>query len=164
MVVRLSKALLVLLVGLFALLVGVDNVVDYGTNYAFVDHVMTMDTVFPNSTLKWRAIMSPLLHQLAYAGIIAAEVVTGVLCILGATLLWRARGAASRTFNASKGVAVAGLTCGFALWFFGFLTVGGEWFQMWQSPTWNGQEAAFRFVASIGIVLVYLAQKDDELA
>jgi predicted small integral membrane protein len=35
---------------------------------------------------------------------------------------------------------------------------------MWQSPNWNGQEAAFRFVACIGIVLVYLAQKDDELA
>jgi predicted small integral membrane protein len=164
MIVRLSKALLVLLVGLFALLVGVDNIVDYGTNYAFVEHVMAMDTIFPNSTLKWRAITSPLLQQLGYASIIAAEIATGVLCILGALLLWRARGATSRTFNAAKSVAVAGLTLGFALWFFGFLPVGGEWFQMWQSPTWNGQEAAFRFVASIGIVLIYLTQKDDELA
>jgi predicted small integral membrane protein len=164
MVVRLSKALLVLLVGLFALLVGVDNVVDYGTNYAFVEHVMAMDTVFPNSTLKWRAITSPQLQQLGYAAIIAAEVATGLLCILGAILLWRARGAAARRFNAAKATAIAGLTLGFALWFFGFLTVGGEWFQMWQSPTWNGQEAAFRFVASIGVVLIYLALKDDELA
>ena len=34
MIVRLSKALLVLLVGLFSLLVGTDNMIDYGTNYA----------------------------------------------------------------------------------------------------------------------------------
>lgn len=163
MIVRLSKTLLVLLVGLFALLVGVDNIIDYATNYAFVDHVMAMDTVFPDSTLKWRAITSPALHHAAYAVIIAIELATGVLCVAGAARLWNARGASARSFNAAKDVAVAGLVCGFALWFFGFLTVGGEWFQMWQSPTWNGQEAAFRFVACIGIVLIFLNQKDAEL-
>ena len=46
MIVRLSKALLVALVGSFALLVGVDNIIDYGANLAFVQHVMSMDTVF----------------------------------------------------------------------------------------------------------------------
>jgi predicted small integral membrane protein len=49
------------------------------------------------------------------------------------------------------------------LWFGGFLVVGGEWFQMWQSKTWNGQEAAFRFVACIGLVLIFLNQPDGEL-
>lgn len=48
-------------------------------------------------------------------------------------------------------------------WFAGFLVVGGEWFQMWQSKTWNGQEAAFRFVACIGLVLIFLNQPDGEL-
>jgi predicted small integral membrane protein len=28
---------------------------------------------------------------------------------------------------------------------------------MWQSRTWNGEEAAFRMFASQGIVLVYLS-------
>jgi predicted small integral membrane protein len=54
-----------------------------------------------------------------------------------------------------------GLTAGFALWFFGFMVVGGEWFCMWQSPDWNGQESAFRFVACILLVLIYTAQHDD---
>jgi len=36
MVIRTAKVLLVLLIGLFSLLVGLDNIVDYGTNYAFV--------------------------------------------------------------------------------------------------------------------------------
>jgi predicted small integral membrane protein len=73
MIVRLSKALLVLMVGLFSLLVGADNIVDYGTNYAFVEHVMAMDTIFPNSTLTWRSITSDRLNEIAYALIIAGE-------------------------------------------------------------------------------------------
>jgi predicted small integral membrane protein len=164
MIARQSKALLVLLIGLFALLVGVDNIVDYGTNYAFVEHVMEMDTVLPDSTLKWRAISSDTLNHATYALIIAVEIVTGLLCVAGALRLWQVRGASAAQFNAAKDVAIAGLVLGICLWFFGFMTVAGEWFQMWQSKTWNGQEAAFRFVACIGIVLIFLNQRDDELA
>ncbi len=163
MIARLSKALLVLLIGLFSLLVGVDNIVDYATNYAFVEHVMEMDTIFPDSTLKWRAITSDTLNHATYALIIAVEIVTGLLCVAGALRLWQARGESAAQFNASKRVAMAGLVLGLALWFFGFMTVAGEWFQMWQSKTWNGQEAAFRFVVCIGLVLIFLNQHDDEL-
>ena len=164
MIVRLAKILLVCLVGLFSLLVGADNIVDYGTNYAFVQHVMSMDTVFPNSSLTWRAITNPALLHTAYGAIIAAELLTGMLCLLGAWRLWNARAYFASEFNAAKDVAIAGLVLGFALWFFGFMVVGGEWFQMWQSQTWNGQEAAFRFIGCIGLVLIFLVQKDDELA
>ncbi len=163
MIVRLSKALLVLMVGLFSLLVGADNIVDYGTNYAFVEHVMAMDTIFPNSTLTWRSITNVTLNEIAYALIIAGELLTGLLCVAGAFRLWRARDRLAADYNAAKDVAVAGLVCGLALWFFGFLTVGGEWFQMWQSKTWNGEEAAFRFVTCIGLVLIFLSQRDDEI-
>jgi predicted small integral membrane protein len=43
-----------------------------------------------------------------------------------------------------------------------FLTVGGEWFLMWQSKTWNGQEVAVRMFTVIGIVLLLLALPDTE--
>jgi len=164
MTLRLAKILLVSLAGLFSLLVGADNIIDYGTNYAFVQHVMSMDTVFPNSSLTWRAITNPALHHAAYAAIIAAELLTGILCLVGAWRLWGARAYFAGEFNAAKDLAIAGLVLGFALWFFGFMVVGGEWFQMWQSQTWNGQEAAFRFIGCIAFVLIFLAQKDDELA
>ena len=59
-------------------------------------------------------------------------------------------------FNAAKDVAIAGLVLRIRPWFFGFMIVGGEWFQMWQSQTWNGQEAAFRFIGCIGLVLIFL--------
>ena len=111
----------------------------------------------------WRAITSEGAHHAAYAAIIAAELVVGVLCTAGAVRLFQSRRAPARAFNGTKGLAIAGLVSGFGLWFFGFLTVGGEWFQMWQSQTWNGQEAAFRIIASIGLVLIFVALEDDEL-
>ena len=52
---------------------------------------------------------------------------------------------------------MVGGAVGFFLWFLGFLVIGGEWFQMWQSPTWNGQEPAFRFVVVILAVLIFIS-------
>jgi predicted small integral membrane protein len=44
------------------------------------------------------------------------------------------------------------------LWLVAFLTIGGEWFLMWQSHIWNGQEEAFRNFAVVGLVLLILMQ------
>ena len=44
------------------------------------------------------------------------------------------------------------------------MVVGGEWFAMWQSKTWNGQEAAFRFYMTLLAVLIFVNQTDGELA
>ena len=52
---------------------------------------------------------------------------------------------------------MAGLTLGFGLWFFGFLVVAGEHFAMWQSQTWNGQQAAFRLTTVILGMLIFLS-------
>ncbi|WP_217430849.1 DUF2165 family protein [Sphingomonas bacterium] len=43
------------------------------------------------------------------------------------------------------------------------MTIGGEWFLMWQSTVWNGQESAFRFYTTILLVLVYFNQPDGDL-
>ena len=53
-------------------------------------------------------------------------------------------------------------TLGLLLWFVAFISVGGEWFLMWQSKLWNGQEAAFRMFTVIGIVFVLLVLPDTE--
>jgi len=60
-------------------------------------------------------------------------------------------------FVKMKNVAIAGLTLSLLMWLVAFLSVGGEWFLMWQSPTWNGQGAAFRMFTVIGIVLLFVA-------
>jgi Predicted small integral membrane protein (DUF2165) len=42
------------------------------------------------------------------------------------------------------------------------MVVGGEWFAMWQSKLWNGQEAAFRFYVTLLGVLIFVGQEDPE--
>jgi predicted small integral membrane protein len=46
------------------------------------------------------------------------------------------------------------------MWSTAFLSVGGEWFLMWQSKMWNGQDAAFRMFVVLGVVLVYLVMPE----
>lgn len=162
--VRLSKTLLVAAIALLASLVAFGNLTDYGTNFAFVRHVLQMDTVFPDTTIRWRAIDSPALHHAAYWLIIAAEALTALLCWLGAWRLLQRVSAPAAAFNAAKGTAVAGLTLGFLTWQVGFIAIGGEWFGMWMSETWNGIASAFRFAITIAVVLIYLVLPDGEQA
>ena len=161
--IRLAKVALVAAIAAAATLVAFGNITDYGTNFAFVRHVLMMDTIFPDSGIKYRAITSPALHHAAYWLIIAAEALTALLCWTGAVRLLHQRHAPADAFNRSKAFAVAGLTLGFLVWQFGFMTVGGEWFGMWQSAQWNGAPSAFRFAMVVIAVLIFVALPDGEL-
>jgi predicted small integral membrane protein len=159
-IIRLSKTAMVAAIALFASLVAFGNITDYGTNWAFVQHVLSMDTVYPTTTIKYRAIESPALQTAGYVLIIAAESLTAILCWIGAARLLVASGDAA-AFNRAKGVAVAALTLGFIIWQVGFMSIGGEWFGMWMSSKWNGVPDAFRFFVTILMVLIYLVLPDQ---
>jgi predicted small integral membrane protein len=163
LITRLTKIVMCLVLAVFCLLVTFDNITDYATNYLFVQHVMSMDTTFPGSELRYRAITSPTLWRLFYALIIIAEGLTGALFIAGAIQMTRALHASGAEFNRAKAYAIAGAMFAFLVWFFGFMVVAGEWFAMWESQTWNGQEAAFRFYMAVLAVLILLNQSDPDL-
>ena len=65
-------------------------------------------------------------------------------------------------FNSAKRVPVIALMLSMLMWLVAFIAIGGEWFLMWQSREWNGQEAAFRNFAIVGIVLLILLQPDTD--
>ena len=153
---RLAKIVLLAALAAFAFAVTYDNIVDYDSNYEFVRHVLSMDTTFPNNALMHRAITDPRLWTAAYVVIIAMEGLTSLLLIVGALALLALVNAPAVAFNRAKVWAVAGLTVGFVLWFLGFLVVAGEYFAMWQSKTWNGQEATFRITAVLLGVLIFV--------
>jgi predicted small integral membrane protein len=163
-IIRLAKAILCVPLALFGLLVAVDNVIDYGTNYAFVQHVLSMDTTFPGNALMGRAITNPSVWQLGYGAIIVAEALTGLCFLMAALTLMANLRAPPARFARAKTWAVVGGTVGFLVWFLGFAVIGGEWFQMWQSPTWNGQEPAFRFTMTILVVVIFIAQREPDAA
>lgn len=162
MISRAARIALVAGVAIYYTLVVFNNLTDYSTNYQFVRHVLMMDSTAAGNQGMWRALNSSGWHTAFYAGIIIWESVVTVLCWWGA---WRLSGAIAKpadVFTRAKSMAVAGLTLGMLLWLIAFLGVGGEWFLMWQSKTWNGQESAFRMFTVSGIVLLLLIQADPQ--
>ena len=60
--------------------------------------------------------------------------------------------------------AAAHLLLGLLLWFLAFITVGGEWFLMWQSSKWNGLGPALRMFTVMALVLLVLNLPEDRSA
>jgi predicted small integral membrane protein len=160
--IRLAKVAMIASLAAYAFIVAYDNVVDYQSNYEFVRHVLSMDTTFHGNALMHRAIFNESIWSLAYALIIAIEGATALLLVVGALVLLSRLSSPAEVFNRSKVWAVAGLTLGFGLWFFGFMVIAGEYFAMWQSKIWNGQDAAFRIATVILGVLVFVTLPDGE--
>jgi predicted small integral membrane protein len=101
---RVAKFVMVLSVALFALLVAFDNIYDYGANFAFVRHVLSMDTTFHDPTLMGRAITGPMLWHLSYAAIILGEGLTGLAFAVAAVELARNLRGDAAQFRRSFGV------------------------------------------------------------
>jgi predicted small integral membrane protein len=160
---RLVKTVMVASTALLALLVAFNNLVDYGSNYEFVRHTLSMDTTFPGNALMGRAITSPTVWTLAYWAIIVVEAATGIVLALATVRLAANLGASAVRFNSAKTYVVVGAGLGFLLWFTGFMVVGGEWFATWQSKVWNGQASAFRFYITLLAVVIFVNQPDGEL-
>jgi predicted small integral membrane protein len=116
---------------------------------------MGMDSIFPDSTQRWRAIHSAPVQQLVYLAIITAEVLSAGLLTLGAAALFR-QARSQSGFDRALDLSVAGLTLAMLLYGAGFIAVGGEWFLMWQSKSWSGSDSAARFFILNAAVLIAL--------
>jgi len=159
--VRLSKIVITGGLAFFAFLVTLGNVTDYDSNWAFVQHVLWMDTIFPDSRLMWRAITDPALQQAAYLAIIVTEGLTCLAFSIATLRMVRSLTASKAAFRRAKSFAAVGVLFGFCLWFIGFMAIGGEWFAMWQSQIWNGQESAFRLSVTILAAGIYIFLDSD---
>jgi predicted small integral membrane protein len=149
-------------IGLLTGLACLNNLMDYNSNFALVQHVLSMDTTFPEGTLRWRAITSPSLHHAAYWFIIAVEGVAGALCLAGAYQMLVARNADPDIFHQSKNLALWGLGIALTLYLVGFMVIGAEWFAMWQSQRWDGRQPAFRILMCIGVIILIVLQQDKK--
>ncbi len=162
MILRCSKIALVAAVAFFFSLVVFNNTTDYDSNYQFVRHVLMMDSTFPGNKGMWRALNPAWIHTAFYLSIIATEAAIAVLTWWGVISLLRTLRAPQAVFQRAKSVATAALTLGCLLWSVAFISVGGEWFLMWQSKTWNGQDAAFRMFVMLALTLIFLTLPEPE--
>ena len=141
--------------GLLTLIIAFSNLTDYSTNFQFVKHVLSMDSIFENSTVKYRSITNNTIHHLAYLFIITLDLSMAYFFITSASQLYLQRKNSKEQFNLAKKNAYIGVSLGILLWFIGFTVIGGEWFSMWQSNDWNGLAPADRIISFI--MLTYLA-------
>ncbi|MFG3280671.1 DUF2165 domain-containing protein [Streptomyces sp. NPDC048111] len=150
----LAAGLLTATVALYMALVAFGNITDFDTNRQFVQHVLAMDTTFKDPDLMWRAITSRALQDIAYVLIIIWESVAALVLVV-ASVGWARglRGGAAGPARARR-LATVGLVMVLLLFGAGFIAVGGEWFAMWQSKSWNGLDAAARNFMMAGVVLV----------
>ncbi|AHE72522.1 hypothetical protein M942_04325 [Enterobacter ludwigii] len=162
---QLLKGILAASVGAFGLLVAVDNVLDYDTNWQFVQHVLSMDSMepwFTGNTIRTRAITSPFLQQAGYITIIIGEFITGLLCSLGGlTLLYGALRRAQNAITTGKKLFIAGCIPAVLVWYTGFAVAGGEYLAMWANQ-WNGQTKAYTFISFILLSLLYITRPESE--
>jgi len=156
LVTRWSKILLLAAIAFFFTLVVFNNLTDFNSNYVFVKHTLSMDTTFPGNQGMWRAITHPGIHLAFYLSIIAWESLNAILCWCGVIALFCARKASTLAFFHARRFGIIGLTSGLLLWLVAFLTIGAEWFLMWQSKEWNGQDPAFRMFMIEAAVLLLL--------
>lgn len=161
MPIRISKILLLASNAFFLLLIVFNNITDYRSNFLFVENVLNMSTTFEENNGLWRAIESPLIHHLFYLTIILWEAVAFGIIALGTMKLWQARNESEAVFHQAKTMGAVGLVVSMLQWYIAFICVGAEWFLMWQSETWNGQDAAMRMFLMMGVSLLFLMQKES---
>lgn len=159
---RMVLAVLTAITSLHMGLITLGNISDYDTNRTFVEHVLTMDTTFDSSNTKWRAITDDRLITATYLTIIAWEALTTTVLTV-AFLCWLRAIAIKRGVVVACQLSTVGWLMQIILFGGGFLTIGGEWFQMWQSSEWNGTQSALQnfLIASIGLILVHLFRPES---
>ncbi|HCT77824.1 MAG TPA: hypothetical protein DGG94_06530 [Micromonosporaceae bacterium] len=145
-------AVLTAITALYYALVAFGNITDFGTNQAFVDHVLEMDTTFKDPDVMWRHISNNTIANIAYFGVILWESLIAI--VLGVAFVhWLIR-----DYKIARRLSTLGWIMVLILFAGGFITIGGEWFQMWQSKTWNGLTPALQnvIIAGFGMILANL--------
>jgi predicted small integral membrane protein len=159
--IRMSKIVLVVFVGLQGLFYGLNNIVNFKQAVSFVTGVLPMEghAAYPNAfgpAITW----SPLIVA-TLCVIIMGELLIAGLSFKGAYDMVRARNGPSGMFNTAKTYAVLGCAMALIVWFGLFLAVGGAYFQMWQTDLGAAaMTGAFQYSVTSGLVLLFVNTPD----
>lgn len=155
-----TKVVLIISLGVFALLVGLNNILSVQSNYPFVAHVLSMDTIQPwfngSDALFARAITNSSIHFSAYILIICVEILLGVLYLLSAFFIIK-----SLFYNnvklliTGKAIFLIATMFGLLLWYLGFCIIGGEYFSMWANK-FDGLHQSYTFSTFILLATIFI--------
>ena len=155
---RVVTSLFILMVAAYYLVVGFDNITDptnpNGSNWPFVQGVISGDGVPADSGFQWRFVQATWFQAVSYGLIVAFETLTGLLLLLAGIKGLRSSADDVRWANAQRWTFAGGFF-GLSIFFFGFMVVGGNWFVMYLNSKWNGLEPAFQnSVMTLGMLVL----------
>lgn len=162
MKLRLMKIIIAFALAFYMTLVIFNNMTDPDTNYKFVRAVFSMSDLSSGEDNRWRSLNIPILNWVGFIIILTIELTSTVLLWKGAVAMLKARKSSTDTFNKARVTVATGIFAGLFLWFTVFLTVGGEWFLMWQSEKFNAQQTAFSLTIVFLLFLIFMHQRDSE--
>jgi predicted small integral membrane protein len=121
--------------------------------------VSNMEDTF--SKMKgWRSVNNEVAQHVLYILIVAWELSIAVLLLLGSFKMINKFKATAPEFINAKKYTSFGLSLGVLLWFTVFIAIGGEWFLMWQSKSWNAQYTGFFLTCCFLLFLIHHNQED----
>jgi len=160
--IRTLKAAIVLAGALMCIFYATNNVTNLELMHGILAFVMSNQdhTVYP-SAFGPAITFGPLIW-LAVGTVLLGEYAAGLFLLKGSWDLFSTRGKSADEFQAAKNVALIGCCIGILTWFGLFMTVGGAYFQMWQTEMGIlSQGDAFRFAAMFGLVFLIVNARDD---
>lgn len=159
-VVRYIKILLSLAVALWGLLGGLGNLANYQEGKQSVQMVLSKETLPDSAAPERPSEPNQVLVAAGFAFIWMLKLLGGALCLVGAIRMWSSRTADTAGFEDAKQWAISG--CGVLLFmlFFGFSLVAVGPFKLYLSPMVSAVELAALFAAQIGIVMLFLNQRE----
>lgn len=162
MKIRLLKIIFSFAVAFYMTLVVFNNISDPDANYQFVRGVFSMKDIFSEETNNWRAFDSDTLVLLGFITIVSFEVLIAFLLWYGSIAMLRTQRSGHEAYLRAKKYTTLGLGFGVLLWFTLFISIGGEWFLMWQSEKWNALPTAFSLTIIFFLFLTFHQQHDHD--
>ena len=162
MKIRLLKIIFSFAAAFYMTLVVLNNVTDPDANYQFVRGVFSMENIFSGETNRWRALSADGLVLMGFIFIVSLEAIIALLLWRGSFGMLRSQNASNEAYLNSKKYTTLGLGLGILLWFTLFITIGGEWFLMWQSEKWNALPTAFSLTIIFFLFLLFHQQHDHD--
>ena len=164
MLSRYLKMVLAIFIALFCLFYATQNLFNLPAAHWFVSTMLGMEGHEAYPAHFGPAITSPTLAWIALWIIIALEFLAGLLALKGAWDLWAARKGTAAQFQAAKRCVMNSVGVALLIWFGLFGAIGGAYLQMWQTEAGTGAlQGAFWYMASIGIVALYINLAEQEL-
>ena len=160
--IRIVKTGLIITVVLWGFFGALGNVLHWNETLGSVAAVTSMVT-FEGGAESWQATSNLLIVWLGALFIMLSKLSAGILCMVGASRMWRSRNGSVTDFSAAKGIALLGCGIAVVMLFGGFIVVAESWFELWRSQTMGAVlSAAVRYGSMIALIAIFVGAPDNE--